>query len=204
MNALATQEPLDERLVHEALQLIQEEGLDQLSLRRVARRAGVSHGAPLRHFRSLADLRAEVAGHGFRALSTAVASSSDALPAGVGPVARLHAAGRAYVETAVANPDLFALMFRPDDLDPENARYRRESSASFEEVVRHVRAAQDVGWRAGHDTRLLAGCVWAAVHGLATLWSQGAFAGPVPGASLDAAVATTLELVLGDPQGEKT
>jgi hypothetical protein len=108
------------------------------------------------------------------------------------------------VETAVAHPDLFALMFRPDDLDPENARYRRESSASFEELVRHVRAAQDAGWRAGRDTRLLAGCVWAAVHGLATLWSQGAFAGPVPGASLDAAVATTLELVLGDPQGETT
>ncbi|MBW2425526.1 MAG: WHG domain-containing protein, partial [Deltaproteobacteria bacterium] len=123
---------------------------------------------------------------------------------GAGSVARLHAAGRAYVETAVAHPDLFALMFRPDDLDPENARYRRESSASFEELVRHVRAAQDAGWRAGRDTRLLAGCVWAAVHGLATLWSQGAFAGPVPGASLDAAVATTLELVLGDPQGETT
>ena len=204
MNALATQEPLEERLVHEALELIQEEGLEQLSLRRVARRAGVSHGAPLRHFRSLADLRAEVAGHGFRELSTAVARSGDALTAGAGPVARLHAAGRAYVETAVANPDLFALMFRPNDLDLENARYRRESSASFEEVVRHVRAAQDIGWRDGHDTRLLAGCVWAAVHGLATLWSQGAFAGPVPGASLEIAIATHLELVLGDPQGETT
>lgn len=190
--------PLDARLVQVALELLAEGGVEGLSLRRIARRAGVSHGAPLRHFRSAADLLAEVAARGFRQLSEAVEESSARLAPGAGPVARLAAAGRAYVGGAVANPGLFALMFRPEELDVENASFRRHAGEAFEQVVRHVRAAQDAGWQPQRDTRLLAGCVWAAVHGLASLWSQGALAGPVPDATLEAALETTLDLVLGD------
>ena len=83
----------------------------------------------------------------------------------------------------------------------ENPRFVREGSGAFEQLERLVRATQDAGWHSGRDTRLLAGCVWAAVHGLATLWAQGAFAGPVAGASLEDALETTLELVL-DQRGE--
>jgi len=191
-------EPLRERLVAVTLDLLAERGLEGLSLRRIARRAGVSHGAPLRHFRSTADLLAEVAARGFRELSLAVEKSSAQLPPGAGPLARLARAGRAYVERAVASPGLFALMFRPDMLDVENASFRRDAGEAFERVVGHVRAAQDAGWQPERETRLLAGSVWASVHGLATLWSQGAFAGPVPDATLHAMLATTLELALGD------
>ena len=194
-------EPLDQRLVQVALDLLADEGLESLTLRRIARRAGVSHGAPLRHYRSLADLLSEVAARGFQQLSEALEKSAAQLPPGVGPMARLEAAARAYVETAVANPGLFALMFRPEDLDVANPRFMREGSGAFEQLVRLVRATQDAGWHSGRDTRLLAGCVWAAVHGLATLWAQGAFAGPVAGASLEDALEITLELVL-DQRGE--
>ena len=194
-------DPLDQRLVQVAFDLLEEEGLDRLTLRRVARRAGVSHGAPLRHFTGLADLSAEVAARGFAMLSEAVEKSGAQLPPGSDPLERLHAAGRAYVETAVAHPDLFALMFRPDHLDFDNPRLARASADAFEQVVRHVRAAQDAGWQAAHDTRSLAGTVWASVHGLATLWSQGAFSGAVPGVSLDDAIAITQELALGGRRG---
>ena len=193
---------LDRRLVEVTLALLADEGLGALSLRRIARRAGVSHGAPLRHFHGLADLLSAVAARGFALLSEAIEKSGAQLPPGAGPVARLRAAGRAYVETAIANPDLFALMFRPGDLDLTHPDYQRESSAAFEQVVRHVRAAQDAGWQTGRDTRLLAGCVWSGVHGLATLWAQGAFTGPIPGASLEDALSTTLELVLDTKQGD--
>ncbi len=194
-------DPLDQRLVQVAFDLLEEEGLERLTLRRVARRAGVSHGAPLRHFTGLADLSAEVAARGFAMLSEAVEKSGAQLPPGSDPLERLHAAGRAYVETAVAHPDLFALMFRPDHLDFDNPRLARASADAFEQVVRHVRAAQDAGWQAAHDTRSLAGTVWASVHGLATLWSQGAFSGAVPGVSLDDAIAITQELALGGRRG---
>ncbi len=194
-------DPLDQRLVQVAFDLLEGEGLDRLTLRRVARRAGVSHGAPLRHFTGLADLSAEVAARGFAMLSEAAEKSGPQLPPGSDPLERLHAAGRAYVETAVAHPDLFALMFRPEHIDFDNPRLARASADAFEQVVRHVRAAQDAGWQEAHDTRSLAGTVWASVHGLATLWSQGAVSGAVPGASLDDAIAITQELALGGRRG---
>ena len=188
-----------DRLVDVALRLAAREGVEALTLRRIAKRAGVSHGAPLRHFASLADLLSDVAARGFRLLRDAVERSADALPAGAGALARLAAAGRAYVECAVANPGLFALMFRPEALDAGNAHLRRDAEDSFGQLLRLVRAAQDAGWHADRDTRLLAGAVWSAVHGLAALWVQGALASPLPGASLDDALATTLELALGRP-----
>jgi AcrR family transcriptional regulator len=187
--------------VDQALRLLAREGIEALSLRRLARRAGVSHGAPLRHFRSLADLRAEVAARGFASLFDAVERAAESLPAGSGPLARLAAAGRAYVKLAVEQPGLFALMFRPEQLDLENSAFRTHAPAAFEQLVRLVRAAQDAGWHARRDTRRLAGSVWAAVHGLATLWSQGAMAAPLRGSTLEQVLETTLELVLEDQRG---
>lgn len=192
--------PLSERLVQAALRLLAEEGIEALTLRTLARRAGVSHGAPARHFRSLKDLRAEVAAHGFRLLSEAIEKCGAPLPPDAAPRERLRAAARAYVACALANPGLFALMFRTGDLDPSNASFARDSSAAFERLLDHVRAAQAAGWHPDRDARLLAGSLWASVHGLATLWAQGAFQGPVPHASLEDAIATTLELVDADPQ----
>ena len=196
--------PLDERLVDLAEELLDRDGLEALSLRRIARRAGVSHGAPLRHYPSLAALLSEVAARGFRLLSETIDKSAAQLPSGAGPSARLAAAGRGYVELAVARPGLFALMFRPEALDPQHAELVRASAEAFEQLVRLVRAAQDAGWRAEHDTRLLAGCVWAAVHGLALLWAQGAFsvAAAASGATLDDALRTTMQLVHVDPTGD--
>lgn len=200
---MAPPDPLRDRLVQEAIRLLAEEGTAALSLRRLARRAGVSHGAPLRHFRSLAELRSEVAAHGFRLLTEAVEKRSAQLPAGAGARARLAAAGRAYVESAVASPGLFALMFRPDQLDPESPAFRRDAGAAFAQLLARVRTAQDAGWQVERDTPQLAAAVWAAVHGLATLWSQGAVQSAVEGAaatppSLDDVLALTLELVLGE------
>ncbi|HVN39398.1 MAG TPA: TetR/AcrR family transcriptional regulator [Myxococcota bacterium] len=195
--------PLDERLVEIAEELLDRDGLEALSLRRIARRAGVSHGAPLRHYPSLAALLSEVAARGFRLLSETMDKSAAQLPSGAGPSARLEAAGRGYVELAVARPGLFALMFRPEALDEQNAELARASAEAFEQLVRLVRAAQDAGWRAQHDTRLLSGCVWAVVHGLALLWAQGTFhvAASASGATLDDAIRTIMQLVHGDPRG---
>jgi AcrR family transcriptional regulator len=205
MTAPVLQElPLDQRLVEIALDLLAAEGASALTLRRLAREAGVSHGAPLRHFPSLSALRAEVAARGFALLAAAVDEASTALPPGAGALSRLAAAGRAYVETAVGNPSLFALMFRPEELAIGNPAFVRESTTAFDHLLRHVRAAQDTGWHPDRDTRALAGSVWAGVHGFASLWAQGAFLGPVPNASFEDALVTTLEVLLGAPLGDPT
>jgi AcrR family transcriptional regulator len=193
-------ESLDLRLLDVTEELLDAHGLEGVSLRQIARRAGVSHGAPLRHYKSLAELLSAVAARGFRLLSEAVDKSGAQLPPGAGPLARLAAGGRGYVELAVAKPGLFALMFRPESLDPGHAELGVAASEAFEHLVRLVRAAQDAGWRAGHDTRALAGCVWACVHGLATLWASGSF-GITGNRSLEQAIEITLELVAGDQRG---
>jgi AcrR family transcriptional regulator len=187
--------PLGDRLVQVALELLAKEGIESLTLRSVARRAGVSHGAPARHFRSLSDLRAEVAATGFRMLSEAIEKSNATTSTDVGPMPRLAAAGRAYVDCALANPGLFALMFRAGDLDPDNESLVRDAGAAFERLLEHVRMAQAAGWREGRDSRLLAGSLWAAVHGQATLWAEGAYPGAIPGASLDDAMKSIFDLI---------
>ena len=192
---MANSAPLDERLVEITLGFLRDDGLEGLTLRRIARRAGVSHGAPLRHFRSLADLLSEVAAVGFRLLSEGLEKSGAQLPQSAAPLDRLRAAGRAYVEIAVANPGLFALMFRPEDLDVENERYVQAAYGSFEQIVLYVSAAQDAGWQPDRDTRVLAVSVWASVHGLATLWAQGTI--PVEHATLEGLLSTSLDLCIG-------
>jgi AcrR family transcriptional regulator len=196
MSAVAIQNPesLRDRLVAAALEILAQEGIEALTLRSVARRVGVSHGAPARHFRSLSDLRAEVAAVGHRMLLAAMKDAAGKIPSDDGPMPRLAAAGRGYIDSALANPGLFALMFRPGDLDPENVSLARDAPAAFEGLLGHVRAAQAAGWKPTHDARLLAGGLWTSVHGLATLWSQGALQKTNPMASLEEAIATTFEL----------
>lgn len=206
MTAAATHEseaPLADRLVQAALELLANEGIEAMTLRSVARRAGVSHGAPARHFRSLADLRSEVAATGFRLLSEAIEKSDASLSQDGGPIPRLAAAGRAYVDCALAHPGLFALMFRTGDLDPSNLSLARDSSAAFERLLDHVRLAQSEGWHAGRDARLLAGSLWTSVHGLAVLWTHGAYQGPIPHASIEDALSINLELADAARSGEE-
>jgi len=186
-----------------ALDLLAEEGIEALSLRRLARRAGVSHSAPLRHFRSFSQLKSEVAARGFRLLAEGVEKSAASLPPSAGPLDRLREAGVAYVRMAVANPGLFALMFRPEDLDVADEHFERESRAAFDQLRAHVQAAQDEGWQPERDTRLLAGVVWAQVHGLAALWSQGAFSGAIPGASLAEAIALCVDSSIPSAGGSR-
>ena len=126
--------PTRDHLVATARQLLDAEGLEPLTLREIARRGGVSHGAPLRHFPSLAALMAAVAAAGFRDLITSVdAAVAEAAPDATA-LDRLAAAGRGYVRFASGSPGVFALMFHPDRVDvattPTIVKPARRRSAS--------------------------------------------------------------------------
>src|SRR4051812_39086545 len=116
MTTAATPIPTRDRLVDTARAYLDEEGVDGIGLREIARRAGVSHGAPLRHFPTLGALLAAVAAAGFRDL---YASVDLAVRSGTGddPLARLTAAAHGYVDFARSHPGVFALMFRADLCD---------------------------------------------------------------------------------------
>ena len=101
-------------LLDAALAILEADGIAGLTLRAVARRAGVSHMAPAHHFGDLTGLLSELAALGFRRFGTALAAAQD--PAGAADT--LDAMGEAYVGFARASPALFQLMFRSERLDP--------------------------------------------------------------------------------------
>jgi len=198
-----------DRLLQSAHEVLADEGLEGLTLRAIARRAGVSHGAPLRHFPTLASLLAALATEGFDRLVDAVdsdlaAAEKAAAEAGATPPGarrRLGVAGRAYLRFALADPGVFSVTFRPERVDVTDPGYQAAGFRSFQQLVDLVEAAQADGWQPGVPARDLAAVLWANVHGLATLalhGGLGAVAGPEP---LDRLGALSSVLVFG-PEGD--
>ncbi len=138
-----------QRLIACAVTVLAAEGVDAVTVRRVAREAGVSHGAPLRHFPNREALLSAVAATGF----SRVGASIDAVPPG-DPVVRLVSACQSYVDFGRAGPALCGLMSRY----PDNSLFAR-----FRSLVADVQAT---GWRAAADPGLLAASLWASLNGL--------------------------------------
>lgn len=144
-----------------ALDLLAADGADALSLRAVARRAGVSAMAPYRHYADKDALLSALAIYGFQRLRDALQESDrDAAPSQA-----LVAQAVAYVSFASSNPALFRLMFGPKRRDP-NPDVAAAGEAAYSVLSTRVAAE----WTTGEDqaTRAL-GC-WAMVHGLAGLF----------------------------------
>src|SRR5262245_23788463 len=95
-------------LLDAALEILAEGGAAGLTLREVARRAGVTHAAPYRHFEDKAALLAAVAEEGFRAVYAEMLARSERVK---DPVERLYQIGAAYVLFAVTHPAHFRVMF---------------------------------------------------------------------------------------------
>ncbi len=103
---------LREALLEAAEKILRTEGLPALSLRAIAREAGVSHGSPAHHFEDLPGLLSDLAAIGFLRLGDYLKKALDR------PGATRDDTDRAYVSFALENPALFLLMFREDLLDP--------------------------------------------------------------------------------------
>lgn len=141
------------------LRLVAEGGADAVTIRGVARLAGVSHTAPLHHFRDRDELVAAVAQVGFdRLVDDANAVIDDRA---LDPIERLLRYGEAYVRRAIQTPGLYRLMF--------DAAACEIGYEAYELLIRLV-AASELGGADPEPTALL---VWANVHGLAGLYADG-------------------------------
>lgn len=194
-----------ERLVGSARAMLDEQGLEGLTLRAIARRAGVSHGAPLRHFPTLAALLSAVAARGFRELIAAVDAQIEPLGSTATALDRLAAAGRGYVTFAIGSPGVFTVMFRPERLDVTDPTFAVAGSDSFQQLQDIVGQAQREGFHPDVDVTRLASVMWSSTHGLADLWIRG---GGLPGADatfgLDEFIALSQSLMLGADAGPGT
>ncbi|MEW2556727.1 TetR/AcrR family transcriptional regulator [Streptomyces zhihengii] len=147
-------------LLDAACAAIEETGPAALSLRDLARRAGVSHAAPAHHFGDKAGLLTELAAQGFDLLAGALrAAGGDLTEAGV-----------AYVLFAVRHRAHFEVMFQPglhhpDDPVLDAARRRAD------EALTSALSSSSPARRANSEAKLAA---WSIVHGFAALWTSGA------------------------------
>lgn len=159
---------LREACIDEALAIIEREGVEALSLREVARRLGVSHQAPYKHYPSRDHLLAEVVRRAFAAF----ADHLDARPRAADAFADLHAMGRAYLDYALRHPLQYRLIFGtplPDAAaHPDMMTRGRHAFAMLEEAVAALDAARPAAARAA-DPRLDALHVWSLLHGLASI-----------------------------------
>jgi len=119
---------LREALLQAAERVLERDGLAGLTLRAVAREAGVSHAAPTHHFGDLTGLVSELAAIGFRMFNAAMvaAGNSETLPMMKG-----LASAKAYVAYAQAHPGMYGLMFRTERLDYSRASLNEAAEASF-------------------------------------------------------------------------
>jgi AcrR family transcriptional regulator len=159
---------LHRALIEVALRLIAEEGASGFTLREVARRAGVSHAAPYRHFADKMALLAAVAEEGFRALRQRMLEVGIRMP--VEPPAHFRALGVEYVRFAVEHPAHFRVMFGPDIIDPTIYPTLHEvSHGTFTLLIEAIAAGQQAQAIRPGESWALALAAWAQVHGLATL-----------------------------------
>ncbi|MGW1744685.1 TetR/AcrR family transcriptional regulator [Streptomyces sp. NPDC002092] len=162
----ASESGLRDRLVDVGVELVASEGAQALTLREIARRAGVSHGAPRRYFPTHLELLSAIARRGFAELAErATAATGDGTAT---PREQLTALGQVYLEFAVDSRGMYELMFRHDLLESGHLGLRDTSLPLFGRLVELVGRV-----RPGADARVVAGALWANLHGIAQLWGWG-------------------------------
>ncbi len=163
---------LREALLRASLELIDEGGVQALSLRKAARRAGVSSGAPYHHFENREALLAGLATEGFELLGQMMDEATEA--ADPAPVAQLQACGQSYVRFAREHTAYFRVMFRPElvgsDAYPDDEPPGRRV---FERLVGRVVAAQEAGHAPPGDPEGMILLAWSVAHGLSSLLVDG-------------------------------
>lgn len=166
-------------LVDAAIELIREDGLAALSLRAVARRAGVSHAAPAHHVGDRAGLLAAVAVRGHEVLAVEMAEAARATGPGEAPGAVVAAGIRAYVRFAARRPELFGPMFRRELWAAHASEVDAALRAGLAALRDVVAGEQAKGWLPGVEPAAAAVAVWSLAHGYAALVEQGALEGDV-------------------------
>jgi AcrR family transcriptional regulator len=139
-----------------ALDVITADGPSALSLRDLARRAGVSHAAPAHHFKDRTGLLTAIAAEGHGLLAAALAEATD-----------LRDAGARYVRFAREHPAHFRVMFSPELLRADDLELTTARSLSAAALTNAIAAGAPE--RGDTDARLARIAVWSLAHGFATL-----------------------------------
>ncbi|MFE2088330.1 TetR/AcrR family transcriptional regulator [Streptomyces sp. NPDC059460] len=149
-----------------ALDVIRTEGPGALSLRDLARRAGVSHAAPAHHFKDRTGLLTAIAAEGYGLFADALADAPD-----------LRERGVRYVRFATGNPAHFQVMFQPELYRADDSELLAARARAAQALRAGVAGLPAAG--SGDDARLAGVAAWSLAHGFATLLLSGNLSDPL-------------------------
>jgi AcrR family transcriptional regulator len=164
---------LHEALLKAAEKVLERDGLQGLTLRAVAREAGVSHAAPTHHFGDLTGLVSDLAAIGFRQFNAAMAAAASS---GASPLEKAMARAKAYVAYARAHPGMYGLMFRTERLDMTRPALHEAANAAFAGLAGSIGASrhEHISEQAlSLDQAAAIARAWSLVHGFTMLLLDG-------------------------------
>ena len=169
-------------LLQTALDMLGEEQGWQFTLRELARRAGVTHAAPYKHFTDKAALLSELAVQGFDRLRDALLAARR--PEAATPREEFVAMCLTYVRFGTANANLYRLMFSIDARATRDPRLEAHGNAAFDVLVDLIARGQAAEWLRARDAHGQAVACWTQLHGLTLLTADGLLALKWPGSDL--------------------
>jgi len=179
-------------VIETAMGMMHEDKGWQFTLREVARRAGVSHAAPYKHFPDKAALLAEMALIGFDKLRQALMGAKPRKPKTLRQ--EFFALARAYVRFGTSNPALYRLMFSADAGKAVDVHLNDRALAAFGVLIELLERGQSEGVLRKRDVRGQATACWAQIHGITLLTIDGLLLTEKVGPNaLDNALVTVLE-----------
>jgi AcrR family transcriptional regulator len=162
---------LREELITACVALIEAEGIGGVSLRRVAREAGVSPGAPYHHFQDRSALLTAISVQGYELLERQLRQAREQAPTGARALGALI---EAYVEFARAHPAHLHLILRPELAEPDkHPEAQTAGEGALRILTEAVEDCQREGTAPPGDPSTLVGMVWALAIGIVTLWLDG-------------------------------
>ena len=155
-------------MIDTAVEIISEEGAKDLSLRKIAKRAGVSHAAPYRHFKDKNAILAAVAREGFDLM---LRITEDRIARSTGnELDHFAICGLSYIDFASRYPSHYRVMF---GTRLENSyfsdEFKPESIPVFQLLQDKIRICQEKGLLKAGDLHQMAMAAWSIVHGFAML-----------------------------------
>ena len=161
---------LREAAIEAAVAEVERVGAAGVSMREIARRAGVTHAALAYQFGDKSGLFTAVATEGFRLAAAAIG------PAATGPEGFLNG-GMAYVMFALTHPGHYEVMFRPDLYGDDDPNLIEVRDAAF--AILYGSARTSLAASPAHDITGVVVAGWSLSHGLATLWRTGNLRGRI-------------------------
>ncbi|PHR60338.1 MAG: TetR family transcriptional regulator [Robiginitomaculum sp.] len=156
---------------------LSENGIESFSLRAVAKRAGVSHGAPAHHFTDVRGLLTALTAIGYERFVRAQNHRQQLAKSD--PKSQLVASGLGYIDFAMQNPALFRLMFSSEKPDRSNERLAISARSAFDKLVTDAQNIHDADPYHDPIAMMDVMATWALVHGLADLMISGRMEQPM-------------------------